>query len=291
MNLKFDRSLTIEYYINNKKSSIMLPPIGFGTWKISDQEGIKAIYDAISVGFRYIDTAQLYYNEKEVGEAIKIAISHGIVSREELFIATKLENEIRGYNQTIDAVSRSLKQLQIDYIDMFMLHWPKPRKYLSDWRKKNMESWKAFEDLVSAGKIRSLGVCNFLEHHLEPLLTECSIKPCVNQLELHPYYWQDSIVRYCKDKDIVVESWSPIANGKCLDDRRLNNIGMKYCKSVAQVCIKYACDKGVMPIVKASSVNHMLQDRDLNWILHEDDVRYIDTFRNDIRVGRHPDDE
>lgn len=282
---------TIDYYVNNVRRKKELPSIGFGTWKISDRGGVKSIYSALVAGFRYIDTAQLYGNEKEIGIALSQAIQDRIVLREDVFIGTKLENDIRGYRKTAEAIDRSLERLGLDYVDMFMLHWPKPRKYLSDWQEKNRESWQAFEEYVRRGKIRSLGVCNFLEHHLKPLLKNCVIKPCVNQLELHPYYWQDSAVAYCNANGIVVQSWSPIANGKCLGDERLLGIGKKYNKSIAQLCIKYSGSKGAMPLVKAASLEHQKQNLDLEWELEKSDIDKIMKMQCEIRVGRHPDDE
>lgn len=246
-----------------------------------------AIYSALEAGFRYIDTAQIYGTEGAVGEAVRLAIGAGSISREEVFIGTKLDNNIRGYEDTLWAVQMSLERLQLEYIDMFMLHWPKPRKYLLEWREKDAESWKALEECVRNGKVRSLGVCNFLEH----LLEVCEIKPCVNQLELHPYYWQDSAVSYCRANEIKVQAWSPIANGKCLKDKYLSEIGKKYNKNVAQVCIRYACCKKTMPIVKAASREHQEENLALDWYLDEKDIERIDLCRNHVRVGRHPDDE
>lgn len=264
-----------------------IPEIGLGTWKLEGLNGEQVIQQAIELGYCHIDTAEMYYNEEMVGNAIKKC---GI-QRGNIFITSKLHNEVRGYKQTIEAVYDTLRKLQIDYLDLFLIHWPKPRKYIQNYEELNIESWKALEEIVQKGYIRTIGCSNFLEHHLEPLLKEAAITPAVNQIEYHPYYVQENIVEYCKKKGIVVEAWSPIGNGRCIGDSRLINIAQKYNRSVAQICIKYVQQKGLLPIVKASTKEHLLEDISTKeFVLENEDLEIIDMFDNCIRVGRHPDE-
>lgn len=276
--------------MNNKikEKEIVIPPIGFGTWKLEGKTGEGAIEAALELGYRHIDTAQMYYNEGLVGNVL-----HRIQpKRTEIFITTKLHNEVRGYYDTIDAIHKSLELLRLDYLDLVLIHWPKPRKYLSDWKRLNIESWHAFEYFVSKGLIRYLGVSNFLQHHLETLLDEIMIQPSVNQIEYHPYYIQDDIKEYCLNKNMVVEAWSTLANGRCFDSPVLAEIAGHYGKSIAQVCVSYVKRKGLLPIIKASSFEHIKDNIDgLGLQLSDEDVLLIDRLDNSIRVGRHPDDE
>ena len=272
--------------VTNKKLEI--PPIGFGTWKLEGISGEKSIEDAVELGYRHIDTAQMYANEALVGNVLK-RIS---IQRKDIFITTKLHNEIRGYYETIEAIQRSMELLQVDYIDLVLLHWPKPRKYKDDWVRLNIKSWRALEHLYNEGLVRGLGVSNFLKHHLEALTSGITIQPMVNQIEYHPYFIQEDIRDYCINKNIVLEAWSTLANGRCLDSPILTNIASYYGKSVAQICISYVTKKGLLPIIKASSYEHIKDCIEgLELEISDEHVCLIDELENTIRIGRHPDDE
>lgn len=274
--------------MNDRVKEILIPPIGFGTWKLEGKAGERAIEAALELGYRHIDTAQMYYNEALVG----IVLNRLNPKRTEVFITTKLHNEVRGYHETIDAINKSLELIKVDYLDLVLIHWPKPRKYLSDWKHLNIESWHALEYLVNQGLIKYLGVSNFLEHHLEALVDEITIQPLVNQIEYHPHYIQEDIRDYCFGRNMVVEAWSTLANGRCLNSPALAEIAGHYGRSIAQICVSYVTKKGLLPIIKASSFEHIKDNIDgLSLELSDEDVLLIDKLDNSIRVGRHPDDE
>lgn len=267
---------------------IVIPPIGFGTWKLEGKVGERAIEAALELGYRHIDTAQMYYNEELVGDVLNRIKP----KRTEIFVTTKLHNEIRGYRETIDAIHKSMELLRLDYLDLVLIHWPKPRKYLSDWKRLNIESWHGLEYLVSQGLVEYLGVSNFLQHHLEAMTDEVTIQPSVNQIEYHPYYIQEDIKKYCFDRNMVVEAWSTLANGKCLDSPILAKIAERYGKSIAQICVSYVTRKGCLPIIKASSFEHIKDNIEgLGLEISIEDMLLIDNLDNTIKVGRHPDDE
>lgn len=274
--------------MKNEIRELMIPPIGFGTWKLEGKTGEAAIETALELGYRHIDTAQMYYNEALVGNVLNRLRP----KRQEIFITTKLHNEIRGYQETIDAVYQSLELLKVDYLDLVLIHWPKPRKYLYDWESLNIKSWEGLEYLFSKGLIKYLGVSNFLQHHMEALINNITIQPSVNQIEYHPYYVQDDIKDYCFKRNILVEAWSALGNGRCLSSPVLAEIAGHYEKSIAQICVSYAVKKGLIPIVKASSYEHIKDNiNGLDLQISEEDMAAIDSLDNTIRVGRHPDDE
>lgn len=192
-------------------NGVMMPGVGYGTWKAPTSEiTIATVRDAIESGYRLIDCAAVYGNEKEVGQGIQAAGA----AREELFIVGKLWNDVRGYDETMEAFAQTCADLQVDYLDMYMLHWPRPHKYHDNYIEMNAASWKAMEDLFKAGKVRSLAVSNFKVHHLEELMERAEIMPVVNQVEFHPSCLQTEIRTFCAQHDIAVQGYSTLANGK-----------------------------------------------------------------------------
>lgn len=236
-----------------------IPIVGFGTYKSIEQEGIESVIAAISSGYSLIDTAAKYGNEDAIGKGIKASG----VPREAIFITTKLWRENLGYESTKIAFENSLKRLQLDYIDLYLIHWPANAKNYENWQKTNADTWRAMEALQAEGKIKSIGVSNFFQEHLEALFQTAKIIPSVNQIEFHPGYWQQELVAYCKSKNIVVESWSPLARGKVFGNKVLEEIAKKHNKSVSQVCLRWIIQHDVIIIPKSTSPKRIQENINL----------------------------
>lgn len=226
-----------------------IPIVGFGTYKSREQEGIESVVCAISNGYSLIDTAAAYGNEEAVGKGIKASG----VSRESMYVTTKLWRENLGYESTKKEFEKSLNKLNLDYIDLYLIHWPANAKNYNNWQKTNADSWRAMEELQTEGKIKSIGVSNFFQEHLEALFKTAQVIPAVNQIEFHPGYWQQELVTYCKKQNIVVESWSPLARGKVFGNNVLEAIAKKHNKSVSQVCLRWIIQHDVVVIPKSTT--------------------------------------
>jgi diketogulonate reductase-like aldo/keto reductase len=236
-----------------------IPIVGFGTYKSTEQEGIDSVNYAISNGYRLIDTAAIYKNEEAVGTGIKAS---GI-SRQEIFITTKLWRENLGYEATRTELEKSLNRLNTDYIDLYLIHWPANVKNYDNWQKTNADTWRAMEELQAEGKIKSIGVSNFFQEHLEALFRTAKLIPSINQIEFHPGYWQPELVEYCKKQNIVVESWSPLARGKVFGNEVLKAISRKHNKSISQVCLRWIIQHGVIVIPKSTTLNRIEENINL----------------------------
>lgn len=236
-----------------------IPLVGFGTYKAKEQEGIEAITTAISKGYSLIDTAAKYENEEAIGKGIKAS---GVL-REEIYITTKLWRENLGFESTKKEFENSLRRLNLDYIDLYLIHWPANAKNYDNWQKTNADTWRAMEELQAEGKIKSIGVSNFFREHLEALFETANVIPAINQIEFHPGYWQQELVEYCKSKNIVVESWSPLARGKVFGNEVLQAIAKKYNKSVSQVCLRWIIQHDVIVIPKSTSPNRIEENINL----------------------------
>ncbi|GIP59889.1 aldo/keto reductase [Paenibacillus sp. FSL W8-0186] len=256
-----------------------MPWLGLGVYKMSEgQEVTASIEAAIRNGYRSIDTAALYQNEEGVGQAIKAS---GI-SREELFITTKVWNSDQGYDSTLKAFDASMSKLGLDYLDLYLIHWPVKGKY--------KETWKALEQLHKDGRVRSIGVSNFQIHHLEDLLANAEVRPVVNQVELHPLLSQVELREYCKSQGIQIEAWSPLAQGKLLDNEVLKAIGAKYGKSTAQVIIRWDLQHGIVTIPKSSNPKRIVENANVfDFELTAEEMKQIDGLNQDQRVGPDPD--
>lgn len=254
-------------------NGVEIPEIGFGTWKAPTGEvTIEAVKTAIECGYTHIDCASIYGNEKEVG----IAIKESKVVRETLFITGKLWNDIRGYQETIDAFNKTLEDLQLDYLDLYLIHWPRPKKYHDNYIEKNRESWKAMEYLYKQGKIKAIGVSNFKVHHIEEIMENCEIKPMVNQIEFHPSCLEKEIREFCKKENIVVTGYSPLANGKVFECKELVEFAEKYDVSIAQLCVKYALQHNIIPLVKSVTKERIKANLNLNFTITSEDMEKID---------------
>ena len=268
-------------------NNIEIPMLGYGTYKTAaDEEGLQMIKDAIKAGYRHIDTAQGYKNEHLVGQAIREA---GI-PRNQFFVTTKVWNDNQGYDKTKESIEESLNKLNIDYIDLLLIHWPIPQGKNDEWKKLNQETWKAMEEYYDAGLIKAIGVSNFLEHHLNNLLESARIMPMVNQLEIHPYYQQQSTVKFCQDKGIIVESWGPLMRGKAFKDPKLIELAQGNNISVAQLCIRYCLDRNIVTLQKSSKFERMIDNaRVFGYHLDEYTMNEIAKLDTDWCYTFHPD--
>ena len=252
-----------------------IPIVGFGTYKATEQEGIISVQNALAHGYRLIDSAAVYDNEEAVGKGIKASD----ISREDIVVTTKLWRENLGYEQTKVAFEQSLKKLDLDYIDLYLIHWPANARNYDNWQKTNADSWRAMEELQSEGKIKSIGVSNFWEEHLQALFETAKVIPAVNQIEFHPGYWQPELTRFCQEHDIIVESWSPLARGKVFGNELLQTIAKKHGKSMPQVCLRWITQHDVVVIPKSTTPERIQENIDLfDFELSEDEIRQIDAL-------------
>lgn len=263
-------------------NNVEIPELGLGVYKIEDADVERVVHTAIDAGYRAIDTAWFYKNEKALGAALKTLN----INREDLFITTKLWNDFQGYDATIKAFNDSLESLQLTYIDMYLIHWPCPEDGLF------IETYKALETLYKEGKIKAIGVCNFKEHHLDKLLAETEIVPAVNQVEFHPLFNQKVLQAYCESKGIKLMAWSPLMRGgEWLTNADLQSIADQYNKTVAQVIIKWHLQQGRLVIPKSQNDNRIRENFDVfDFELSDEDLDKIDQLNTDERQFRDPDE-
>lgn len=268
-------------------NGVKIPCIGFGTWKLPNtQQGTDIIKTALALGYRHIDTAEGYENEKAVGKAVRTC---GI-PRKEIFVTSKLDNKMHGYENTIKAFRQTMENLELDYLDLFLIHWPAPVQIRDSWQEKNDETWIAMEELYKKGVIKAIGVSNFLEHHLEALMQMANIKPMVNQIEFHPQYVPEQLHKFCKKRDILVEAWSPFIGGKAFRYEILKEISEKYNKTVAQLCIAWSLQKGVLPLPKASSPERIKENMEVfDFEISQEDILKIKELELLGGIGPNPD--
>lgn len=229
-------------------NGVKIPIIGFGTWQTPNNDiGYQAVLEALKVGYRHIDTAAAYGNEESVGKAMK----DSGVAREDIFLTTKLWNPDHGYEETLAAFEKSINLLDVDYVDLYLIHWPNPLAFRDCWAEKNAGTWKAMEELYTAGKIKALGISNFLEHHIEALMKTATIPPMVNQIRLCPGDTKDDLVAYCRQNNIILEAYSPLGTGKVFDIPELKELAGKYDTTVAKLCIRWSLQMGFIPLPKS----------------------------------------
>jgi diketogulonate reductase-like aldo/keto reductase len=257
-------------------NGVQIPTIGYGTYQLDNVE--KQVCEAINCGYRHVDTATAYGNEEMVGFALKrIIVDEGSVRRGDLFVTSKVANGDQGYYSTLRAFEATINKLQLDYLDLYLIHWPVPRGKEDCYKNLNHETWRAFEELYAVGKVKAIGVSNFLIRHLEQLKEETVISPMVNQIEFHPQFQQKELVSYCKTNHILVEGWGPFRHGKIFEISVLHEIARNYQVSVAQLCIKWCLQKGIAPIFKATSRKRLLENQNVfNFKIHESDMSIIE---------------
>lgn len=261
-----------------------IPTIGLGTWRIT--ENVEQTIDtALQAGYEHIDTAVAYGNEEAIGRAIKASNKN----RKDIFLTTKIWNTDRGYDKVLKSFHESLERLQTDYVDLLLLHWPE-KTSTENWEAINASSWKALEELYLSGKVKAIGVSNFMVVHLNSLLKKCSIKPMINQIEFHPGYLQEEVVTFCKEHSIEVEAWSPIGSGRLLQHPLLKDLAQKYHISVAQLCIQFALQNGLIVLPKSTNPTNIKNNLHLpKFIIDDHDMALIKNMEETGWSGLDPD--
>jgi methylglyoxal/glyoxal reductase len=260
-------------------NGVKMPWFGLGVFKVQEgSEVIESVKAAIKHGYISIDTAAIYQNEEGVGQAIR----ESGIPREELFITSKVWNSDQGYESTLQAYETSLKKLGLEYLDLYLIHWPGKTKY--------KETWKALEQLYKDGRVRAIGVSNFHIHHLKDLLEGAEIKPMVNQVEYHPHLTQKELHEFCKQEGIQLEAWSPLKRGELLSDPTINEIAQKYKKTPAQVMLRWDLQNGVVTIPKSIKEHRIIENADVfDFELTPQDMEKIDSLNKNDRIGSDPD--
>lgn len=289
-------------------SVFQMPVFGLGTWKSQPGEVNRAVQDAIDVGYRLIDCAYAYGNEKEVGDAIQAKIQAGVIKREDIFVTSKLWNTFHTKDRVLKGIKETLANLQLDYVDLYLIHWPMGFKEGDDMFPRGedgqiifseadfMDTWKAMEELPGLGLAKTIGVSNFNKDQLQRVLDNGKIVPAVNQVECHPYFNQVKLFEFCKSKGIVLNGYSPFGSPdrpwakpddvKLLDDPKLREVGAKYGKSTAQVILRWLVQRGIIAIPKTVSKNRLAENLNVfDFTLSPEDMEYVNTFsRPDGRV-------
>ncbi|MDK2966675.1 aldo/keto reductase [Lacrimispora sp.] len=278
------KSLSDNYILSN---GVKIPCVGFGTWKAPNGEtAVNAVKQALKAGYRHIDTAALYYNEESVGTGIK----ESGIPREEIFVTSKLQNGEHGYQETLNAFETTMKNLNLDYLDLYLIHWPNPIKSRHEWQAANAGTWKAFEELYEAGRIRSIGVSNFRRHHLEELMKTANVAPMVNQIRLCPGDTQEELVSYLREQNILAEAYSPLGSGKIFEVPQMIALSEKYGKSIAQICIRWSLQMGFLPLPKSVTKERIEENAHVfDFELSEEDVSIIADLKGCCGYATNPD--
>ncbi len=255
------------------KNGIKIPNIGLGTWRVPESEQCEdMVLTAIDCGYRHIDTAYFYKNEKSVGKAIRASGIH----RDDIFLVSKLWNDYHGYQSTLEVFEETLENLGTDYLDLYLIHWPNPLKFRDCWAEANAESWRAFEKLYRDGRIKAIGVSNFLPYHLDELLKTAEIVPMVNQIELQPGLDRKKEREYNDKYGILTEAWAPFQVGEILKNETIINIAEKHKKSPAQVVLRRCLQLGVVPLPKSKTPERILENISVyDFELDEDDMEKL----------------
>lgn len=270
------------------KNGVKIPKLALGTWKIPDNEVAAPVKNALKMGYRHIDTAQAYHNEKGVGQGIK---DSGI-SRDQIFVNSKVEAEIKNYQEAKKSIDETLTRMDLDYLDMMIIHNPQPWKEVnqSDDRhfEGNLETWRALTDAMKEGKLRAIGVSSFQPEDLQNLFDNSDVKPMVNQILCHIGATPKKLINFCQEHDIVVESFSPVAHGEALTNNTIKSMAEKYQVSVAQLCIRYDWQLNTVVLPKSVNPEHMKQNAELNFEISDVDMKTLENIHNfDYGISSH----
>ena len=265
-------------------NGVTIPGIGFGCYKLPEENGVDVLLSAIQAGYRHFDTASFYGTEKALGQAVRAS---GL-PREEFFLTSKLWKD--QMDDPMAAFRASLQALGTDYLDLYLIHWPRPNPERADWNELDIKVWRCLEELYRQGAVRAIGVSNFLPHHLMNLMGRCAVRPMVDQLEYHPGYIQEAAVRWCQGQNILVEGWSPIGRMRLKDEPALIAMAEGYSVTVPQLCLRFAVQNQVVPLPKSSSPERMSQNLDLfGFSITEEDMFRLRTLPQLGWGGEHPD--
>ncbi|MBS7529674.1 aldo/keto reductase [Hazenella sp. IB182353] len=264
-------------------NGVKMPWFGMGVFKVEEgSEIVSTVKTGIKHGYRSVDTASIYENEEGVGKGIKEGLAEAGISREALFVTSKVWNADLGYESTIAAYETSLKKLDLEYLDLYLIHWPVERKY--------KDAWRALEKLYQDGRVKAIGVSNFQIHHLEHLMKDAEIKPMVNQVEYHPRLTQKELQAYCQAKGIQLEAWSPLMQGQLLDNEILQEIANKHNKTVAQIILRWDLQNEVVTIPKSTKEHRIIENASVfDFELTKEEIEQIDGLNRNHRVGPDPD--
>lgn len=264
-------------------NGLEMPLIGYGVFRVPEGDDLaEAVKTAIAKGYRSIDTAQVYRNEESVGRGIRAAIDEGLVTREELFVTSKVWNDGLSYEETLAAYDSSLEKLGLDYLDLYLVHWP-------GIDTNYVDVYKALEKVYQDGRVRSIGVSNFHVHHLEHLLKETSVVPVINQIEFHPHLTQEEVRAFCREKGIQAEAWSPLMNGSLLEESLIQQLASKYGKTPAQIVLRYDVQHGVVTIPKTMTPARMAENLTVfDFALTEEEMAQLDALNDGLRCGPDP---
>lgn len=267
-------------------NGVKIPCVGFGTWKLLEEECVNSVQYAIEVGYRHIDTATAYRNEKSVAEGIR----RSGIRREDIFVTDKLWNSSKGYEATLKALKKSLDFLGTEYIDLYLIHWPRSKKNFNDFVELNNDTWKAFETLYNDGYVRAIGVSNFAEHHMLPLMESAKILPMVNQIELSPRFRQDSVADFCRKNGILSEAYAPLARGGMLNTPQMSYVAKKYGCTEAQIALSWSLYNGYLPLPKSGNKDRIKENSQLVKIAFDsEDEKLFDELKVFGRTVADPD--
>ncbi len=280
--------LTTRIKLNNGTD---IPCLGFGTYKIKDpMEAYNSVKNALELGYRHIDTAAFYENEKYVSNAIMDFINARSCNRQDIFVTSKVWKTELGYDKTLAAFERTMKEMgDLEYLDLYLVHWPASYAFDDDWKNTNRETWKAMTEIYKSGRVKAIGVSNFLTHHLDTII-DMEVTPAVNQIEINPGFLQEDTVNYCKAKGILVEAWSPLGRGKSLSHPVIEQLASKYDRTTAQIILRWEMQHGILPLPKSVTPSRILENSKLfDFELDEDDMQTIDGIPPYGNSGHSPD--
>lgn len=270
------------------RNGVEIPCVGFGTYLTPDGDTcVNSVKEALLAGYRHIDTAEFYANEESVGKAL----TESGISRDEVFVTTKLWNTNQGYDSALRHFEMSVKKLGLDTVDLYLIHWPMAKDFVADYPRTLLNTWRAFERLYEEGRVRAIGVCNCLKHHLKVIIDNSKVAPMVNQIEFHAGLVQKEAEEFSKLNGVVVEAWAPLCRGRAFGNTVLESIAAKHGKTQAQVLVRWCLDKGVLPLPKSVTPSRIRENVDVfDFALSADEIAAIETIEGVGRIGSNPDD-